>query len=355
MRNQTQSSYMRIRHYVFDWLASREGSVTRLPSNRELAEKFGVSQPTVVRALQELVREGYLTNRRGVGLFSNPDRIGTRESRIWGFVFGDGRWAYLSRDAFHTAGCIGGELLERDSHNLLKMITMGETGQESFPELSTLSGICWWIPTDPLLPSMARIARTIPVVLLGDRKPGFDCFFRDFENENCEIARRMIADGCRRLVLVLPEMEQAAAIRGVEKACREAGCEFPPGCVLQADTASQRDLERMVDLHCCPDGIIFNRKPNDFIPIILSRPELARCRIYCDSGWIDKQWPFHGYSGEIGFDTVAPMIAALLHNGLSLTEPKQRPIPVKLEPLVPQEIRIGEERQELNAAKASPC
>ena len=150
-------------------------------------------------------------------------------------------------------------------------------------------------------------------------------------------------------------MEQAAAIRGVEKACREAGCEFPPGCVLQADTASQRDLERMVDLHCCPDGIIFNRKPNDFIPIILSRPELARCRIYCDSGWIDKQWPFHGYSGEIGFDTVAPMIAALLHNGLSLTEPKQRPIPVKLEPLVPQEIRIGEERQELNAAKASPC
>ena len=49
------------------------------------------------------------------------------------------------------------------------------------------------------------------------------------------------------------------------------------------------------------------------------------------------------------------MIAALLHNGLSLTEPKQRPIPVKLEPLVPQEIRIGEERQELNAAKASPC
>ena len=141
MRNQTQSSYMRIRHYVFDWLASREGSVTRLPSNRELAEKFGVSQPTVVRALQELVREGYLTNRRGVGLFSNPDRIGTRESRIGGFVFGDGRWAYLSRDAFHTAGCIGGELLERDSHNLLKMITMGETGQESFPELSTLSGI----------------------------------------------------------------------------------------------------------------------------------------------------------------------------------------------------------------------
>lgn len=110
----------------------------------------------------------------------------------------------------------------------------------------------------------------------------------------------------------------------------------------------------MVDLHCCPDGIIFNRKPNDFIPIILSRPELARCRIYCDSGWIDKQCRSTA-TPRIGFDTVAPMIAALLHNGLSLTEPKQRPIPVKLEPLVPQEIRIGEERQELNAAKASPC
>ena len=347
---------MRIRHYVFDLLAGTGNSVVKLPSNREIARKFGVSQPTVVKALQELVREGYLTIRPGVGAFSNPDRF-THDSKLWGIVLGDGRWSQFSRETLHVINSVGMALLEHDHRNLLKLITMGETmdDERGWPELSMLSGICWWIPTDPLLPSMARIARTIPVVLLGDRKPGFDCFFRDFENENCEIARRMIADGCRRLVLVLPEMEQAAAIRGVEKACREAGCEFPPGCVLQADTASQRDLERMVDLHCCPDGIIFNRKPNDFIPIILSRPELARCRIYCDSGWIDKQWPFHGYSGEIGFDTVAPMIAALLHNGLSLTEPKQRPIPVKLEPLVPQEIRIGAERQELNAAKASPC
>lgn len=220
---------MRIRHYVFDLLAGTGNSVVKLPSNREIARKFGVSQPTVVKALQELVREGYLTIRPGVGAFSNPDRF-THDSKLWGIVLGDGRWSQFSRETLHVINSVGMALLEHDHRNLLKLITMGETmdDERGWPELSMLSGICWWIPTDPLLPSMARIARTIPVVLLGDRKPGFDCFFRDFENENCEIARRMIADGCRRLVLVLPEMEQAAAIRGVEKACREAAANFRP-------------------------------------------------------------------------------------------------------------------------------
>ena len=43
---------MRIRHYVFDLLAGTGNSVVKLPSNREIARKFGVSQPTVVKALQ---------------------------------------------------------------------------------------------------------------------------------------------------------------------------------------------------------------------------------------------------------------------------------------------------------------
>lgn len=131
--------------------------MVKLPSNREIARKFGVSQPTVVKALQELVREEYLTIRPGVGAFSNPDRF-THDSKLWGIVLGDGRWSQFSRETLHVINSVGMALLEHDHRNLLKLITMGETmdDERGWPELSMLSGICWWIPTDPLLPSMAR-------------------------------------------------------------------------------------------------------------------------------------------------------------------------------------------------------
>ena len=81
---------MRIRHYVLDWLSSTEGSGRKLPSSREIAARFNVSQPTVVKALQELIREGFLINLPRVGIFSNPDRVGSRK-KLWGIVLGDGR------------------------------------------------------------------------------------------------------------------------------------------------------------------------------------------------------------------------------------------------------------------------
>lgn len=74
---------MRIRHYVLDWLSSTEGSGRKLPSSREIAARFNVSQPTVVKALQELIREGFLINLPRVGIFSNPDRVGSRK-KLWG-------------------------------------------------------------------------------------------------------------------------------------------------------------------------------------------------------------------------------------------------------------------------------
>ncbi|MBS1371272.1 MAG: GntR family transcriptional regulator [Lentisphaeria bacterium] len=327
MKNQALASFMRIRHYVFDWLAASKGSVMRLPSSRELAEKFGVSQPTVVRALQELVKEGFLTNRPGVGLFSNPGKLATREGRIWGVVFGDGRWAFLSRDAFHMASCIGRELLERDNHNLLKLITMGETQQEEFPELSMLSGICWWVGEEKVIPDMRRIAETVPVVVLSGRIPGFDCYYYDFEAENYEIARWMIANGSRRLALVMSG-SHPEAIRGVERACEEANLAFPAGYILGPDRESEQELDRMVSLGCQPDGIIFNCKAIGFPEAIRRHPELDRCLIACDELWVDRKWQFTGLRVRTHFERVAAEVVDLLESGVNEMPRLERRLPV---------------------------
>src|SRR3954466_3579191 len=40
-----------------------------IPSEAQLLQRFNVSRPTLVRSLQDLVREGYLFRRQGKGTF----------------------------------------------------------------------------------------------------------------------------------------------------------------------------------------------------------------------------------------------------------------------------------------------
>jgi len=54
----------------------------RLASNREIAKQFGVSQPTVVTALKDLIAEGYLIVKPGrLGTFTNPGKFSMTKIR----------------------------------------------------------------------------------------------------------------------------------------------------------------------------------------------------------------------------------------------------------------------------------
>ncbi|MGC8782844.1 MAG: substrate-binding domain-containing protein [Armatimonadota bacterium] len=66
----SEPRYRRIQQHIEQLIAQRrvhEGE--RIPSEREIARQFGVSQMTVNRAIQELVREGVLVRRVGSGTY----------------------------------------------------------------------------------------------------------------------------------------------------------------------------------------------------------------------------------------------------------------------------------------------
>jgi GntR family transcriptional regulator of arabinose operon len=63
-------------------IGQQYSSGDKLPSDNELVEQYGVSRPTIARALSQLEREGLVERRAGSGTFVSP------QGRDGGFVFG---------------------------------------------------------------------------------------------------------------------------------------------------------------------------------------------------------------------------------------------------------------------------
>ncbi len=68
--------YQQIKEYCQSNIQSGNFPVdSRLPSERQLAEKFEVSRMTVTKAFKELEREGWVYARSGKGTFVAPQTI----------------------------------------------------------------------------------------------------------------------------------------------------------------------------------------------------------------------------------------------------------------------------------------
>ncbi|HEX3787913.1 MAG TPA: GntR family transcriptional regulator [Pseudonocardiaceae bacterium] len=66
--------YYTVKVQLFD-LLTELGEGTMLPSERDLAERFGVSRLTIRQAVGELVLEGLLVRRQGSGTFVSPPKF----------------------------------------------------------------------------------------------------------------------------------------------------------------------------------------------------------------------------------------------------------------------------------------
>ena len=62
--------YYQIKQTIKSWIINKEFSFgEKIPSENELAERFGVSRLTVRQAISQLTQEGFLVSRRGEGTF----------------------------------------------------------------------------------------------------------------------------------------------------------------------------------------------------------------------------------------------------------------------------------------------
>ena len=79
--------YLRLKEGIIAGVAEgRFAPHTRLPSQRELREDYGVSHMTVRRAINELIREGVIYARQGSGLFVAESKADAELGPLIGFT-----------------------------------------------------------------------------------------------------------------------------------------------------------------------------------------------------------------------------------------------------------------------------
>ena len=61
----TMTQQMRIRYFVMNLIYHSAGKSVKVPSTRELAERFGIARSTVQLAFEQLIKDGFLVCRQG--------------------------------------------------------------------------------------------------------------------------------------------------------------------------------------------------------------------------------------------------------------------------------------------------
>lgn len=231
---------------------------SKLPTERDLVREFKVSRITIVRALNDLARDGFVWRKQGSGSYvSTP---GKSEARIGVMIPGllrhesDSIFPHILQHIIRQAAVLGWQVLPghpdlpgENSRDIAgcgpvevarRLMANGINGAIIVPYAVGGQGDSF---NHNVLTEFA--SRGIPVVLL-DRdiveSPGrsrHDLVCMDHGHAGYELGRHLLAKGCRRFVFVSQRIRfptPRLRLAGLRHAIAENGLELPDARVLQA-------------------------------------------------------------------------------------------------------------------------
>lgn len=235
--------YQQVRQFIVDQVQRvvwKPGEC--LPSEVDLAEQLNVHRLTINRVMRDLVRDGLLHRRRGVGTFVVEAKPTGRRA-----PFGDGLVGVLTGHDFNpVTNPYYGEMFEGLRRGLMRhgiyALPLGDISE--YMELvssgicqslqKSLSGIALMGPADPeaflFLESMK-----VPVAVLGVSE--YDGTLPHVASDDCNdagaVAKKMLALGHTNIVHLTRQL--VSKLEGFLEACELDGHSVPFRYVLQAN------------------------------------------------------------------------------------------------------------------------
>jgi len=320
------AEYEKIRKFVVGQIAHAGPAPMRLDSNRELAKRFGVSHPTVIKALKDLVSDGFLTIKPGVGTFTNPRHLALPDNlKVLGLISGDGKQAFVTRAFWEVIPNLCNALLTRSESYQTQQCFLTSPSDCAAKELLdlNLAGIICLFPFESTRDALRELKAVhgMPVLSIGRKIQGVSSLSFDFEGEACAATEKLLDEGRRKLLqVVLEERGETAAageyMRGARKAFSKRGLAFDNTIFISMESG-QAELGKAIDL-LKPDGILFHTRISPFMKTIKERVDIVdACRICTGCyGIFDDM----GYTGYVSSMDISGDLALLADNLIAQIE-----------------------------------
>ena len=317
-KNSAVPDSVRVRDYLMDLIAKGGGGETKLPGTQTIAERFGVTRMTVYRATKDLVREGYLTVRPGIGLFLNPakprDQAGPA-ARLIGLVVGEGFVTQYNLYTWKRMVEIGNRFVAAGYHVkqvFLENLT-AESAARRIGEMK-LAGMIWIAPGAQGVDTIRRLVREGGAVVSVDQViEDVCCVCRDEYREGVALGKLLLRRRCRHPLIasLLPHQKTIPPLDGLREVFGKAGIVLEDTRILHDPDTLVEEVARLLEAGLLVDA--FWLTGGGFLREILGLLRRHQRTVAADCIVIAGQYPepvrgFHGYIREHPYEQQAELV-----------------------------------------------
>lgn len=254
--------YVKARNFLTNMLKHMSVG-ERMPSERELAEKFQVSRDTIRKALEELFRRGFTEKRPRSGYYSTGKVLSNNKPIIGVLVF-DGIIACNDGDSRMLYAALYEESLKYDF--AIEPITTADTNSlENDLKISNLDALIWYSIGKAEIPVFKAYSKMHPSVTVGiencfkgyhwsnDLARMKNVFMLDIEKTNRKLVRMLLDAGCRRILRLDWQFQSEELFRDVHESMN---IPFLPELKISIENFTEVFPKLYTKYH--PDGIAVN-------------------------------------------------------------------------------------------------
>ena len=298
----------------------------QIMSSRELAAHFGIARSTVSLALKELVDDGFLIPKRGIGNFTNPKMFSALQKETMPLLIGilqeSGRNFYVGKSGWESLRPICDEVI-REGYNLRCLQLSGSDENDVFEEImSSQVDALIWIDHVGLKESlMKRLADTgLPVICDNSGFSQVNTVVYDTDSACYEIGKELVERNVPAIFYAFPDWFVKHDLRMIKQAFRDAGkeCRITIAKEWEKSGASLEEYFKM-------------EKQGVAIVTLTNHPLLRKLsnQFHSDFAFFDRLETFSGKYVYPHEDRARIMLSRLKEHFLGKRNPEQRLIPLK--------------------------
>ena len=322
--NSSVAVYMKIRRYMLNFVEQAGDRSIQAPTILELSRRFGVSRPTVSKAMKMLTDDGYIIGRPGLGAFTNPAKVNRHQVQHYknvGILIGDGM--LINYSPFY-AEQLGRILLGLARQKLMATSIQLTTHQkkQAVEEISMIPAdvLLWIAPSAEMLDAIGELDQVA------------DVYF-DYDSFGYRMGKTLLAQGRRKVVYLLDTPAWSRPLTGMKRAFHEAGTAPDPELFISEARGMWEKLEKLLAVPGRVDAVFSAVCPTGtFLPFYRKLPASVQEKVlfiveadYC---------PPDGFSGilfRVPFQKLADEVCSLIDEKLQGISTERKTTGIEIE------------------------